>query len=99
MILQRDKRTKLSDASDNVENYPSIMIQIQDDPSADHNYEISVMDINDNGMGITCIVSLKVGQHITFADTQTDWDLPEKGVVMWTFMAIDGFRAGIKFLH
>lgn len=59
---------------------------------------MSVLDINDSGMGVTCDCPLKVGQTITFIEEQLEWDVPTQGIVMWTFKASAGFQAGIKFI-
>ena len=98
MTTKRNKRTKLAKLSENNKSYPTIKIEIEGNPPPNRYHEMSVMDINENGMGITCLAPLKVGQHIIFTDNNHEWELPEKGVVMWTFNNNEGFRAGIKFI-
>ena len=98
MMLQRDKRTRQRQQADGGGEYPTVRVEILHDELPAVQQEISVVDINDNGMGIACLVPLKVGQQIVFAGNQQNWELPERGVVMWTFKASNGFRAGIKFL-
>ena len=73
------------------------MVALEENPSPDTVYEISVRDINTAGMGITSAVPLAVGQYVFFEDKQPEWDLPAHGIVMWTFQDTNGFRAGIKF--
>ncbi len=77
---------------------PTIKIVIEELNAPDNQQEISILDINDSGMGITCMAPLKVGQHLLFNNQEEDWELPEKGVVMWTFKANYKLRAGIKFV-
>lgn len=77
---------------------PTIKIVIEELNTPDNQQEISILDINDSGMGITCMAPLKVGQHLLFNNLEEDWELPEKGVVMWTFKENYKFRAGIKFV-
>ena len=99
MFLKRDKRVdpRKPDGAD--ENFPALEAEIEGENSqSDGTLRFSVVDINDNGMGITCSQQLKVGQALNFTSEGQDWDLPARGVVMWTFKASDGFRAGIKFL-
>jgi len=79
------------------ELYPQLTVSLMDveDPGQ---HDILVVDINDAGMGIICHHPLKVGQSIHFPHDEHGWDLPDKGVVMWTFKSSEGFRAGIKFV-
>ncbi|HFQ81617.1 MAG TPA: PilZ domain-containing protein [Desulfobacterales bacterium] len=79
------------------EQGPPLKILVEDPRGAYHR-EINVLDINDSGMGVISLQPLKVGQEIIFDTEQDDWDLPNKGVVMWVFRASYGFRVGIKFL-
>ena len=100
MAKQRENRTLLSDSPDSLKDCPTITIEIEHTRSAKESQTTLttyVLDINNSGMGITCKTLLEVGQTITFKDNDLDWDLPAKGVVMWTFKSQDGFRAGIKF--
>lgn len=98
MVSERKKRTKLTEHDDILNSFPFIKIETRDGSSPPEQHEISVLDINDSGMGISCLSQLKVGQQVYFTHNQLDWDLPQSGVIMWTFKAMDGFRAGIKFL-
>lgn len=98
MIFERNKRTSLKPDPNKQDDYPVIKVNITGPSSQQERHEFSVIDINDSGVGITCTAHLKVGQAIYFIDNKLEWDLPEKGVVMWTFKAPDGFRAGIKFI-
>jgi len=71
---------------------------IKDDSGSTETHELSVIDINDSGMGVTCDFPLKVGHQIKFLEKEMEWNLPTFGVVMWTFKENKGFKAGIKFL-
>ena len=97
MLSPRDNRQNLEHGNGTSENYPVILIEIDDDAQPGTRHQMSVMDINDSGMGVTCDYPLKVGQLITFIEDQLDWEVPSHGVVMWTFKAAAGFQAGIKF--
>ena len=96
-MLPRKNRTTLALKQHEDEKYPTIIIGLKDPPTPESSHEISVLDINTSGMGITCSVTLSVGQCVYFNDEQMEWDLPRYGIVMWTFQDNDGFRAGIKF--
>nr|MBF0221217.1 hypothetical protein [Desulfobulbaceae bacterium] len=97
MLIQRKSRTDLTGVNEAHNEYPTIFIEIKNESDGKTQHQTHILDINDSGMGVTCEVMLKVGQQISFSDNQTEWDLPESGIVMWTFQANDGFRAGIKF--
>lgn len=97
MLIQRKSRTELSSANHVLDEYPIIFIEIKSESHGKTQHQTHILDINDSGMGVTCEVMLQVGQKIIFSENQTEWDLPESGIVMWTFKANDGFRAGIKF--
>ena len=84
MIKQRDSRTQFSAPHDDENNFPTILFETMD--SAADRYEALVTDINDSGMGITCSHSLNVGQNINFLPNKQEWDLPPRGIVMWTFL-------------
>jgi hypothetical protein len=99
MKPQREKRKRLVPGDDVKEEGPNIEVQIIEVPPPNNKIIITLLDINDRGMGITCINPLKVGQHILFGSQHNNMDLPEKGVVMWTFKTNYSFRAGIKFIH
>ncbi len=98
MKLQRKKRKSVVTVDKIPGAGPIIGVQVVEIPAPDNKLEITVLDINDSGMGITCTSPLKVGHHIQFDDTKEDWDLPEQGIVMWTFKSTYHFRAGIKFI-
>ena len=98
MTKQRKTRTYLTAEDDSLTDGPAVKLLITEASSPDKQREITVLDINDTGMGVTCVTPLKTGQHILFNGNQEDWELPEKGIVMWTFKASYGFRAGIKFI-
>jgi len=97
MLSPRDNRQNLAqnDGTDGV--YPTIVVEIKDDPVPGTRHEMTVLDINDSGMGVTCNYPLTVGQTIEFIEEQLDWEVPACGVVMWTFKANEGFQAGIQF--
>lgn len=100
MTIQRENRTILAECSDAEKEHPVINVQVRSenhpDP-ANTTVPIQVLDINSNGMGITCKTLLEVGQKVLFLKNDLDWDLPEKGVVMWTYKDQHNFRAGIEF--
>jgi len=98
MIKPREKRNPMLPSGESNEAYPKISVEIKDDSLPTSNHEIMVLDINDSGMGITCDIQLKVGQRVNFLGDPMECDMPDQGVVMWTFRASDGFRAGIKFI-
>jgi len=98
MILPREERKKFIGSKGDETTYPTIWMEVNEEDKDASRHEISVVDINDSGMGISCELPLKVGQQLKFAEDQEDWELPSKGIVMWTFKASDGFRAGIKFV-
>ena len=98
MLPPRKTRTPLSKKEPGDETYPTLMITLKEGATpADTVQKISVLDINTAGMGIACTVPLNVGQSIFFTGDQPEWNLPKRGIVMWTFQDSDGFRAGIKF--
>lgn len=97
MLQPRKKRRPLLSKHNEEEAYPTLLVALEENPSPDTVYEISVLDINTAGMGITSAVPLSVGQYVFFEDKQPEWDLPKHGIVMWIFQDTDGFRAGIKF--
>lgn len=98
MLKARDKRSKLVPEDGSEVACPVIKIEITSESSSKRQENISVLDINDSGMGVSCDFQLKVGHKIAFIEEQLDWQLPEHGVVMWTFKTNDGFQAGIKFI-
>lgn len=98
MLSPRDNRQNLEKNDSAGDAFPVIIVEIKDDSQPGNRYEMSVLDINDSGMGITCENPLRVGQTIIFVEEQLDWEVPSQGVVMWTFKASDGFQAGIKFI-
>ena len=97
MLLPRKKRHPLLQKRTEEETYPTLMVALEENSSPKTTYEVSVVDINATGMGITSTVPLNVGQSVFFENNQPEWDLPKYGVVMWTFHDPDGMRAGIKF--
>jgi len=97
LLPPRKNRTPLAQKHSEQETYPTLLVGLQENPTPDKTHEISVLDINTAGMGIACNIPLNVGQRVFFYDGQTEWDLPEHGIVMWTFQDSNGFRAGIKF--
>lgn len=96
MLPPRKNRISLEKGPDAVA-FPTIIVALSDNPSPENSHEISILDINNAGIGIACGVQLHVGQHIFFNDGHPEWDFPQYGIVMWTFKNNDGFRAGIKF--
>ncbi len=97
---QKRKQNELASEDDTLTgDEPVIKVQIVETPPPNNELEITIMDINDSGMGITCLIPLKVGQHVLFNTPQDGWDLPRKGIVMWTFKTNYRFRAGIKFIQ
>jgi len=97
MRLPREERQNLQQDAQDGEQFPTITVVIGEEDNPENHHQISVLDINDSGMGITCDHPLKVGQTIKFIENQLDWEVPERGTVMWTFKADDNFQAGIKF--
>lgn len=75
----------------------TLMVSFEENPSPSTGYEISVLNSNEAGMGITSSVPLTVGQSIFFNGKPPEGDLPKSGIVKWAFQDHDGFRAGIKF--
>jgi len=97
MRLPRKERQSLEQSDHDGEQFPSITVAIEGENNPENYQQISVLDINDSGMGITCEHPLKVGQTIKFIGDKLDFDVPEQGTVMWTFKADSNFQAGIKF--
>jgi len=98
MLKPREERNKVAPEDGKNEDYPTVIVEIEDTTNSAREEVLSLLDINDLGMGVTCEFHLQVGQSVKFLKNQTEWDLPEQGVVMWTFKANEGFQAGIKFL-
>ena len=101
MTIQRENRTVLAKPHDNSRELPVINVQVRSknhSNSATTVIPIQVLDINSNGMGISCEALLEVGQKVLFLENDFEWDLPEKGVVMWTYKDQNSFRAGIQFI-
>lgn len=98
MTKQRKERTRLTAEDKLLSDESETNLQIAEASAPDKKWEITVLDINDSGMGVTCLAPLKTGQHILFNSNQGGWDIPEKGIVMWTYKTSYGFRAGIKFV-
>ena len=99
MLQPRKTRKKLAADSIGEGGYPLILIELDDASGTTKTYEMAVMDINDSGMKVSCDLQLSVGQTIALSGNQMAWDLPDQGVVMWTFKANEEFQAGIKFLQ
>ena len=97
MLRPRKKRPSLLRKQSKGGSYPTLVVALEENLSPDSVYEIAVLDLNTAGMGIAIAVPLTVGRYIFFDDNQPGWDLPKRGVVVWTFKDNDGFRAGIKF--
>ncbi|MBA3016167.1 MAG: hypothetical protein FP815_14645 [Desulfobulbaceae bacterium] len=77
--------------------FPTIMVALSENSSVENNHEISILDINNAGIGIACSVPLRVGQRIFFKEDHPEWEFPKHGIVMWTFKNSGEIRAGIKF--
>ncbi len=99
MIFDREERNEVVQDDTTEEKHHLLIIETVDDPHPGKNtHEITILDINDTGMGIICEFHLKVEQVVYFTDEQSQWDLPDQGLVVWTFKTDDGYRAGIKFI-
>lgn len=96
MLPPRKNRISLENEPD-VAAFPTIIVSLSEIPSDDSSHEISILDINTDGIGIVCTVQLNVGQRVFFSEGHQEWDFPKYGIIMWTFKISDGFRAGIKF--
>jgi len=71
----------------------------QETPGEEHRpVEAQVIDISPTGMGVSTTVALKQKQEILFPKNQENWQLPEKGLVVWSFKQGNNFRAGIEFI-
>lgn len=97
MLQPRKKREPLLRKHSEEDPYPTLMVSLDENPSPNSFYEISILDINVTGMGITSPVPLTIGQPLFFGANRHEWGLPPSGIVMWTFQDNDGHRAGIKF--
>lgn len=97
MLFNRAGRTDLAVEADESFNYPKIQVEFAKEGERPARHEISILNINTNGMGIVGQVPLQVGQQIAFVENTLAITLPARGIVMWTFADDDGFRAGIKF--
>lgn len=58
----------------------------------------TVVDISSTGMGVSLNFSLKKGQTIAFEKNQPNWDLPSKGLVVWSYIQNSRCRAGLEFI-
>jgi len=57
-----------------------------------------VMDISATGMGIASNLKLSKNQFINFDQNQPNWQLPEKGIVVWSYKHDSNYRAGLEFI-
>lgn len=78
---------------------PVVWFEVKNElaPSA---IKADVMNISQNGIGLSTDVPLETGQFVKFTKKQKKFDceFPPEGVVMWTLESSDGFRAGVKFV-
>lgn len=96
MLQLRKKRVPLNQKHHKDDPFPTLLVSLEEN-TPDTMYEVSVLNINATGMGITSSVPLSVGQSLFIDDKQQEWHLSKHGIVMWTFQNQEGFRAGIKF--
>ncbi len=97
MVTPKNERTDTTGIAKDPETKPPVFIIISDETGQKNRYEIQILDINNSGVSITSKTILTIGQAIHFSEDQKGWDLPESGVVMWTYNDNDEFKAGIKF--
>ncbi len=57
-----------------------------------------ILDISATGMGIISNLQLNKDQAIYFTPNQPGWELPPKGVVIWSYKEVKGCRAGLEFI-
>ncbi len=57
-----------------------------------------IIDISATGMGIATDLMLSKNQTIEFKKNQPNWELPDAGVVVWSYKQNNGCRAGIEFI-
>lgn len=60
--------------------------------------EAEVFDISETGFGLLTQDSLKPGHLIKVMEKDSNLQLSDTGVVMWTTESAEGFKAGIKFI-
>jgi hypothetical protein len=58
----------------------------------------NIIDISSTGMGIFTTSHITTGQFVTFVKNQPNWELPPKGLVVWSLKHGTGFRAGLEFI-
>ncbi len=99
MDFTAEKRTSARTPIDETVDIYIIDQKSEDDstPNSD-TFTASVIDISPTGIGLTSNVSLNKGAIIGFKKGQVNWDLPAKGVVVWSYSHKSGYRAGIEFI-
>lgn len=58
----------------------------------------TIIDISSTGMGIFTTSHIQTGQFVTFVKDQPKWELPPKGLVVWSLKHGTGFRVGLEFV-
>lgn len=58
----------------------------------------TIMDISATGMGIYTTTHITTGQYVNFVKNQPNWELPGKGLVVWSLKHGNGFRVGLEFI-
>lgn len=71
-----------------------------DEPSSDDNerQNATIIDISSTGMGIFTTSHIQTGQFVSFVKNQPNWELPPKGLVVWSLKHGAGFRVGLEFI-
>lgn len=68
------------------------------EPSSLKTITARTFDISSTGIGIIIPTILKKGHIILFAKNQEKWQLPDKGVVIWSFKNGSNYKVGLEFL-
>ncbi len=58
----------------------------------------TVVDISATGMGVATDLMLNKNQSIFFDKHQPNWELPDEGIVVWSYKQNSGYRAGLEFV-
>ena len=78
---------------------PVVWFEIKNE-LAPSSIKANVMDLSENGIGLSTDAPLETGQFVKFIKKQKHFDgeLPKEGVVMWTHESSEGYKVGVKFL-
>lgn len=82
-------------------NMPILFTICHNDGPSNDSHErqnATIIDISSTGMGIFTTSHIQTGQFVTFVKNQPKWELPPKGLVVWSLKHGAGFRVGLEFV-